>query len=324
MKPFAIAGLQLHVSGRQSNLEHITDRIEMLMYLYPWVQMVVVSELATFGGWTGHAAPLPGPTEAAYCQLAAKHQIWLIPGSLYEKTETGIFNTAPVINPQGDVIARYRKMFPFLPYETGVESGTEFCVFDVPEVGRFGVSICYDMWFPETTRTLAAMGAEVILHPTLTGSIDRDVELAIARATAATNQCFVIDINGVGDGGNGQSLMVAPTGDVLYQAGHSQEMMPLEIDLARVGRSREVGLRGLGQPLKSFRDRKVDFAIYDRSKPQPPYLETLGPLEKMARGSRAGLTPTSFSDAKPRIDDGGLSSARLDVPPTPPPGGGLP
>ena len=155
-------------------------------------------------------------------------------------------------------------MFPFRPYEDGVEAGDEFLVFDVPEVGRFGVTICYDMWFPETSRTLAAMGAEVILHPTLTGTIDRDVELAIARATAAQNQCFVFDINGVGDGGNGRSIIIGPYGDVLYQAGHSEEMIPIEIDVDRVRRSREVGLRGLGQPLKSFRDRKVHFSVYDR------------------------------------------------------------
>jgi hypothetical protein len=67
-------------------------------------------------------------------------------------------------------------------------------------------------------------------------------------------------------------------------------MIPLEIDLDRVRRSREVGLRGLGQPLKSFRDRQVDFTVYDRSTPYE-YLDTLGPLVKPVRGSRAGLEP---------------------------------
>ena len=291
MRPFAIAGLQLNISGRKPNLAHITDRIEMLMFLYPWVQMVVLSELATFGGWTGNALPVPNDVEKTYQELAARHKIWLIPGSLYEQAADGIYNTAPVINPEGVVIARYRKMFPFMPYETGVESGTEFCVFDVPQVGRFGLSICYDMWFPETSRTLAAMGAEVILHPTLTPSIDRDVELSIARATAATNQCFVVDVNGAGDGGNGRSIVVAPTGDVLFQAIGNEEMFPLEIDLERVQRSREVGLKGLGQPLKSFRDRRVEFGIYRRDSGQDAYLHQLGPLEKMARGSRAGISP---------------------------------
>ncbi len=298
MRPFAVAGLQLSVSGRQSNLDHICDRVEMLMHLYPWVQMVLLSELATFGGWTGNAMVFPNAVEQRYCALAAKHKIWFIPGSLYESTDRGIFNMSPVITPEGVVCARYRKMFPFMPYETGVESGREFCVFDVPEVGRFGLSICYDMWFPETSRTLAAMGAEVILHPTLTPSIDRDVELSIARATAATNQCFVIDINGIGDGGNGRSLLVSPTGDVLYQAGTNEESMPIEIDLDRVRRSREVGLKGLGQPLKSFRDRAVAFTVYDRASGVASYLDTLGPLEKMARGSKAGL---AFGGAPPQV-----------------------
>jgi len=289
MRPFAIAGLQLNVSGRQSNLAHICDRIDMLMLLYPWVQMVVVSELATFGGWTGNALPVPNDIEVAYQKLAAKHGIWLVPGSLYEQEGEQIFNTAPVIDPRGTVVVRYRKMFPFMPYEVGVGHGIEFCVFDVPTVGRFGLSICYDMWFPETTRTLAAMGAEVILHPTLTPSIDREVELSIVRASAAINQCFIIDINGIGDGGNGRSLLVAPTGDVLYQAGSNEEMLPIEIDLDRVRRSREVGLKGLGQPLKSFRDRSVEFTVYNRASGVAAYLDTLGPLEKMARGSRAGI-----------------------------------
>lgn len=290
MTPFAIAGLQLHLSAHQSNLERILARIETLVYLYPWVQMVVVSELATFGGFTGHAQPLPSPAENAFREIAARHGIWLLPGSFFEKTNDDlIYNTAPVINPAGEIVARYRKLFPFLPYETGVEAGTEFCVFDVPDIGRFGVSICYDMWFPETSRTLAAMGAEVILHPTLTASIDRGVELAIAQSTAATNQCFVIDINGSGDGGTGQSIICGPVGDVIYQAGHGEEMIPVEIYIDRARRTREVGLRGLGQPLKSFRDRKVQFPIYGECPQCQAYLNTLGPLAKQQRGSRAGL-----------------------------------
>ena len=79
----------------------------------------------------------------------------------------GVYNTSLVIDPDGNVIRRYAKMFPFLPYEAGIAPGTEFCVFDVPQVGRFGLSICYDMWFPETTRQLTSQGVEVLLHPVL-------------------------------------------------------------------------------------------------------------------------------------------------------------
>ena len=81
------------------------------------------------------------------------------------------------------------------------------------------VSICYDIWFPETTRTLTSMGAEVLLHPVLTNTIDRDVELSIARATAAQFQCYVFDINGIGAGGVGRSCVVDPSGQVLHEAG---------------------------------------------------------------------------------------------------------
>lgn len=289
MKPFAIAGVQMYLSAVHSNVEAMKTRLDILMNLYPWVQMVVFSELAPEGPFTKHAKPFPNPVEDEFCAAAKKHGIWLLPGSMFEQAGDKIYNTASVINPDGRVVGRYRKQFPFFPYEQGVEGGEDFLVFDVPEIGRFGVSICYDMWFGETTRTLCAMGAEVILHPTLTASIDREVELSISRATAACNQCFFFDINGAGDGGNGRSIIVGPAGDVLHQAGHSDEMIPIEIDIDRVRRSREVGLRGLGQPLKSFRDRKVDFKIYRDPASAGNYLETLGQLEKPERGSKAGL-----------------------------------
>ncbi|GAB5466287.1 MAG: hypothetical protein Kapaf2KO_17230 [Candidatus Kapaibacteriales bacterium] len=122
-------------------------------------------------------------------------------------------------------------MFPFYPYEVGVTAGDKFCVFDVPDVGRFGVSICYDMWFPETIRTLTVMGAEVILHPTLTGTIDRDIELSIARAMASVNQCFIFDVNGLDTGGSGCSIVCGPDGRVLYQAGSTEEIIPIELDM---------------------------------------------------------------------------------------------
>ena len=283
--------MQLDLSAIHSNVAYMEQRLDVLMSVYPWVQMVVFSELAAFGPLVSNAQPFPNETEEAFKRWAQKHGIWLIPGSMFEKTGDSIYNTASVIDPNGDVVGRYRKLFPFRPYESGVESGTDFLVFDVPEAGRFGVSICYDLWFPETARTLAAMGVEVILHPTLTGTIDRDVELSIVRATAAQNQCFVFGINGFGDCGNGRSIIVGPAGEVLYQGQSAQEMIPFEIDFDRVRRSREVGLRGLGQQLKSFRDRAVDFPVYASEGRSWPYLQSLGPLEKPDRGSRVGIQP---------------------------------
>ncbi len=298
MVPFAIAGIQMKVSATTSNLAGMAQRLDVLMHRYPWVQMVVFSELCVLGPLRGNAEPLPGPTENAFREMAARHGIWLVPGSMFELEGDRVYNTAAVIDPDGQVVGRYRKMFPFQPYEQAIDPGHEFLVFDVPHVGRFGLSICYDMWFPETSRTLAAMGAEVILHPTLTDTIDRDVELSIVRATAAINQCYVFDINGLDDGGYGRSSIVDPSGHVLYSAGASEEMIPVEIDLERVRRERAVGIRGLGQPLKSFRDRRVDFHVYRPEAFDNGYLESLGRLDRPRRGSRAGLTPQQAESAE--------------------------
>jgi predicted amidohydrolase len=278
MTPFAIAGIQMPITIR-SNVEAMRHQIDLLVHLYPWVQMVVFSELAPFGPLLHNAQKLPGAAEEPFQEIARKHALWLLTGSMFEECDSGIYNTSSVIDPDGNVVARYRKIFPFRPFEVGVTPGEEFVVFDVPEVGRFGVSICYDMWFPETTRTLTAMGAEVILHPVLTHTIDRDVELNIARASAAMYQCYLFDINGLLAGGNGRSAVIDPSGRTLHQSGVNEELIPIEIDLDQ----RQHGIRGLGQPLKSFRDSTVDFPIYDRERRDLAYLQSLGPLEKLRR-----------------------------------------
>ncbi len=275
-----IAGVQMQVACGDDNIPRMARLVAHTKHRFPWVEVVLFPELAVFGSDPSRAQPLPGEAEERLADIARHHGVWLIPGSIFERENAVIFNTAPVIAPNGTVAARYRKMFPFRPYEPGVEAGAAFVVFDIPAVVRIGVSICYDMWFPETTRTLVAMGAEVILHPTMTDTIDRDIELSIARASAATNQCYFFDINGVGDGGVGRSVVVDPSGYLLHEGGHGQEIIPILVDLDRVRSERETGLRGLGQPLKSFRDRRVEFTVYDRSRLAAHYLETLGPLVK--------------------------------------------
>ena len=175
MSHFSIAGLQLELSN-QDNFHFIEQEIERVKRVFPWVDMVVLSELSTFGTSTKLAQPMPGPAEQRYCDIAVNNKLWLITGSLFEQAGEHVYNTSSVINPQGEVVTRYRKLFPFYPYEKGVTPGEHCVVFDVPEVGRFGISICYDQWFPEISRSLACMGAEVILCPTLTGTIMRPCE----------------------------------------------------------------------------------------------------------------------------------------------------
>ncbi|MCP4327605.1 MAG: carbon-nitrogen hydrolase family protein [Alphaproteobacteria bacterium] len=288
MTPFAIGGIQMHVAAAHENVSHMKRQLDLLMARFPWVQMAVFSELAAFGPIPAHAGSFER-TEEAMASWARHHGIWLVSGSMFEHAGDELYNTSTVFSPDGGIAGRHRKLFPFAPYEQGVTPGTKFLAFDVPKVGRFGVSICYDIWFPETTRTLAAMGVEVLLHPVLTGTIERDVEVCIARATAAMFQCYVFDINGLGAGGYGRSAVFDPAGTLLYQAAGQEELIPIEIDLAQVRRQRETGLRSLGQPLKSFRDRRVEFPVYRRDAPGFEYLDTLGPLAMPARGTRAGL-----------------------------------
>ena len=286
MTQFAIAGIQMCVTIH-NNLEEMKKRLALLMHLYPWVDMVMFSELAAHGPVHQSAQPEGGEFEKAFCELARRHRIWLQPGSWFEKRDGRIYNMAPVINPDGEIVARYRKMFPFTPYEQGVAPGTEFCVFDVPGKGRMGLAICYDLWFPELTRTLTSMGAEVILNPVLAHFLDRPADLAIAQATGAMFQTYVFHVNGLVAGGNGKSVVVDPSGRLLYEASVGEELIPVEVDFALVRRQRERGLLNMGQPLKSFRDRPVGFPVYQQGF-DTGYLDGLGPLVKP---DRAGGTP---------------------------------
>ncbi len=313
MTPFAIAGIQMHVAAVHSNVDALRNKIDIAMARFPWTQMVLFSELSPYGPLLKFAQPLMNETVALLQEDARRHKIWLIPGSMFEKTEDGrTFNTSIVINPAGEIVTSYRKMFPFRPYEAGISAGTEFCVFDVPDVGRFGLSICYDIWFPETTRHLTAQGVEVLLHPVLTGTTDRDAELSIARATAAQFQCYVFDVNGLGSGGVGRSCVVDPSAQVLYQAAGQEEIFPIEIDLDQVRRQRETGMKGLGQVLKSFRDREASFPVYDTGSGADAYLHTLGPLE-MPRQWTEGDMPLTEARVETSVYPKPVTNAEMDL-----------
>jgi len=282
MPLFSIAALQVALPYGD-NRDRLEKETADVMARFPWVRMVVFPELCSFGPGVRFAETMPGPTESRYQTLAKKHGIWLIPGSIYERVGDDIFNTAPVINPDGEVVARYRKMYPFLPYEKGVKSGTEFVVFDVPDAGRFGISICYDQWFPETTRALVWKGAEVIIHPTMTGTIDRPQELVIAQSSAIVNQCYFVDVNNAGQLGNGRSIVVGPEGEIIHLSGEMGEHIPFTVDFNRVRETRRSGILRLGQMLKSFRDTPIEFPCYRGKFQDSPAMSELGPLAMPAK-----------------------------------------
>lgn len=284
MSTLGIAAIQI-AGNKSGNLPLIEREIRGAVKRMPWVSMVVFGELAVHGADPSHAEPAGGPTEARLCAIARELEIWLIPGSHYEQRGDKVFNTTPVISPEGEIIARYDKMFPFLPYEKGVAPGESYVTFDVPGAGRFGIAICYDMWFPELVRTLACQGMEALIIPTMTNTIDRDVELAIARSNAAVNQCLVIDVNVAGEQGNGRSVFYGPGGELIHECGTGRDIAAIELDFAQVRRARERGWHGLGQVLKSFRDMPAEYPMHADADARREALGGLGPLEVPGRGS---------------------------------------
>jgi formamidase len=272
---FGIAGVQMSVVpwDAGATLDKMSDIAINVQKSFPWVQMVIYHELIIPGlvqfvtpenkdWWKENSEAIPGPLTERLCALARKTGQWLVPGSMFELDGDKLYNTALVISPQGEIVAKYRKMFPWLPYEVGTTPGDQFCAFDIPEVGRFGLCICYDMWFPEISRTLAWMGAEVILQPTLTPTSDRELELVMARANAMFNQTYFVSINGIGPWGGGRSTIINPDGRVVQEASTNQTVLTEILDLDHTTRAREFGTLGLGQTLKQLRDSGHKFPVY--------------------------------------------------------------
>ncbi len=276
MGHLAVGALQMELSAGD-NLEAIGQEIDLALLRFPWLQMIVLPELCSFGPSTDRAVDDPAAVESFYADLARRHGVWLIPGSLFYRRDGAVFNTAPVFGPDGAVVARYRKRYPFTPYERGVERGDDFVVFDVPGAGRVGLMICYDMWFPEMARQLAWMGAEALIVPTLTNTIDRELELAIARTNAAVSQAWVVNVNCAGRLGYGRSIVVNPDGTVIHEAGVAREVITVDLDFGHARRARERGMQGISQTLKTFRDAAVTFPVYQEGA-GPGALAELGPL----------------------------------------------
>ena len=180
-------------------------------------------------------------------EIAREAGVWLVPGTVFERAPDGrLHNTAPVISPAGELIARYRKVFPWQPHED-CAPGDSFVTFDIPDVGRVGMAICYDGNFPEMFRQLAWMGAEVVLQPTLTTTSDREAELVLARANAIANQLYVVNLNAAAPAALGRSVVVDPEGVVRLQAGDGEEMLTHVLDLDAVTKAREYGTAGVSR-----------------------------------------------------------------------------
>jgi N-carbamoylputrescine amidase len=203
------------------------------------------------------AEPIPGPSTEALGKLAAARGVAVV-GSLFERRAAGVYhNTAVVIDADGRLVGRYRKMhipddplyyekFYFAPGDTG------FLAHETRHA-RLGVLVCWDQWFPEAARLTALAGAPILFYPTAIGwQFDEGPEIDAAqhdawetaqRAHAIANGVFVAAVNRVGREGEirfwGQSFVADPFGRVIARASSdSDETLVVPCDLSLVERVR--------------------------------------------------------------------------------------
>jgi formamidase len=287
MRTLSIAGLQAApITGDpDATFERFATQLAAIREAVDHVQLVLAPELflsASPGLLEHHAdyasevaVEIPGPLTKRLEALAAQTGLWLVPGSVYERAGDGaIHNTALAISPVRGLVATYRKAFPWQPSER-TKPGTRFVVFEIDGVGRAGLAICYDGFFPEVFRQLAWLGAEVVLQPTLTTTSDREAELVTARANAIVNQMFVVNVNAAAPAALGRSLVVDPEGLVRIEAGATEELVTDVLDLDAVDKVRRFGTAAVSRMWQQI-DRgaaaDVELPMYadGRIQPRPP------------------------------------------------------
>ncbi|MGF7140418.1 carbon-nitrogen hydrolase [Roseimarinus sediminis] len=222
------------------------------------------------------AETIPGPSTDFYGQLAAANKVVIV-SSLFEKRAAGLYhNTAVVFEKDGSIAGTYRKMhipddpgfyekFYFTPGDTG------FHPIDT-SVGKLGVLVCWDQWYPEAARMMALAGAEVLIYPTAIGWDMNDDEaererqraawITVQRGHAVANGLPVVAVNRVGHEADplgsssginfwGSSFVAGPQGELLYEAPTNAEVNQLvDIDLKRSEAVRRIW--------PFLRDRRID------------------------------------------------------------------
>lgn len=247
------------------DLDGFVEHATTIVRQYPQTQLLVYPELHLAGDdgdpldkatLRDSAEPVTtGPRHKRLGAIAGELGVWLCPGTVAELGEDGhIYNTAVVYSPQGELAASYRKVFPWRPFEDA-RPGRDFVVFEIPRVGRVGLSICYDGWFPESTRHLAWMGAELVLNLVKTGTVDREQEIILTRANATVNQVYIASVNASGASGLGHSVLVGPEGIILGELlGAAPGVLTAVVELDAVDNARRFGSFGITRPWSQLRD----------------------------------------------------------------------
>ena len=222
------------------------------------------------------AEPIPGPSTERLSALAKRHGIVLV-ASLFERRAAGLYhNTAVVFETDGSVLGKYRKMH--IPDDPGFMEKFYFTPGDLgfepiaTSVGKLGVLVCWDQWYPEAARLMALAGAELLLYPTAIGwdraddeaekSRQRDAWVTVQRGHAVANGLPLLACNRVGfeqspdEAGKGiqfwgNSFVAGPQGEFLAQAGSDDPaVLVADVDLARSEDVRRIW--------PFLRDRRID------------------------------------------------------------------
>ena len=256
-EPFVAACVQMRAGDDKGrNLERALALVETAAQ--SGARLVALPEVFSWRGPASRdpdeAEALDGPTVRALGEIARRFRLTLVAGSVLERTADGRLpgNTSVVIGEDGGTLAAYRKIHLFdvsIPGRVEVREsarrspGTEPVCVDT-EVARLGLSVCYDLRFPELYRVLARAGAQVLCVPSAftfpTGAAHWDILL---RARAIENQCYVLAPNQFGPTADGHadyghSSIVDPWGTVIARASDGESVITAEIDLGYLARVR--------------------------------------------------------------------------------------
>ncbi|MGH9019845.1 MAG: carbon-nitrogen hydrolase family protein [Acidimicrobiales bacterium] len=224
-----------------------------------------VTYYGSSSGFAAAAEDVPGPTTARFAALAASRGVAIHVGSLLERTPDPerFFNTGVLIDRVGDVVALYRKAHLFdvdvadqAPHRESdaIVAGDELVVGEV-EGAAIGMSICFDLRFPEVYRRLALAGARVLTVPSaFTAATGRAHWETLVRARAIENHAFVVAAARAGAANGapatwGHSMIVGPWGEVLADASDVEGVIVAELDLGDVARRRaQIDVLALRRP----------------------------------------------------------------------------
>ncbi len=183
-------------------------------------------------------------TKEFLSRLAKKHHVNIVGGSVATKKNGKFFNTMYVVDQSGGIVSEYDKahLFKLMDEHKFMSAGEKANVFSLAGITCGGI-ICYDLRFPEWTRTHALQGAEVMFIPAQWPKLRIDHWQLLLQARAIENQCYVVAVNRVGEDPNnefnGHSMVIAPWGELLLSGEAGEGIFYTELDLQEVKRVRE-------------------------------------------------------------------------------------